>query len=477
MNSQSSQSSKAHPLQGVGLRIPLLAGIILACAICACSIYANLSFTVTNKANYRWFPPFKPYVNVNSNTSLGTEYYNIARSLTAGTGFAHPFQQTSNGPTAWMPPLLCLLEAGLLWVCDGDKEAVMVVVIFLQVLVLIGTGLLIMALVGQTASRLGAAVAGAVYFLALLSEFKLCFQNTHDSFLVLLALDLLVAGFAWGRPFSHWGRAAGWGVVGGFCALVNPIAGFAWGGISLLVGCWQRAWVPVGLAMLLAGITLLPWTVRNYLAFGRFIPVKSNMGYELYQSQCLQADGLIQRSTFGQHPGGPGTREGREYRTLGEIAYLDKKSQQFWQAVWADPLDFMDRVADRFLGTTLWYVPFDRANEARNRPVVYWISRVIFPLPCLAMLFLVFSAAWKPLNGGQWAVIGVYWLYLLPYIAASYYERYGMPLLGIKVLLVLWAGDRLLAWLFRDKGKTATLGRNRKPTRSTSLRQAVPVPG
>jgi hypothetical protein len=207
--------------------------------------------------------------------------------------------------------------------------------------------------------------------------------------------------------------------------------------------------------MLLAGITVMPWTVRNYLVFGRLIPVKSNLAYELYQSQCLQSDGLIQRSTFSRHPGNPGYKEGREYRALGEIAYLDKKSQQFWQAVSADPLDFLDRVADRFLGTTLWYVPFDRANEPKGRPVVYSISRVIFPLPCLAVLFLGFTAAWKPLSGLQWAVIGVYWIYLLPYIVASYYERYGMPLLGVKVLLVLWAADRLLAWFLPGRGKAA----------------------
>jgi hypothetical protein len=40
-------------------------------------------------------------------------------------------------------------------------------------------------------------------------------------------------------------------------------------------------------------------------------------------------------------------------------------------------------------------------------------------------------------------VIGVYLLYLLPYIAVSYYERYAVPLLGAKVLLVTWAADRL----------------------------------
>jgi hypothetical protein len=43
-------------------------------------------------------------------------------------------------------------------------------------------------------------------------------------------------------------------------------------------------------------------------------------------------------------------------------------------------------------------------------------------------------------------VIGVYLLYLLPYVGISYYERYAVPLVGVKVLLVVWAVDRCLAF-------------------------------
>jgi len=41
-------------------------------------------------------------------------------------------------------------------------------------------------------------------------------------------------------------------------------------------------------------------------------------------------------------------------------------------------------------------------------------------------------------------ILATYALYLLPYIGVSYYERYAMPLLAVKVLLVIWAADRLL---------------------------------
>jgi hypothetical protein len=60
--------------------------------------------------------------------------------------------------------------------------------------------------------------------------------------------------------------------------------------------------------------------------------------------------------------------------------------------------------------------------------------------------------------------MGMYVLYLMPYVAVSYYERYAAPLLGIKILLILWAGDRLLClwpwwpWRAQEEAITAVEG-------------------
>jgi hypothetical protein len=70
----------------------------------------------------------------------------------------------------------------------------------------------------------------------------------------------------------------------------------------------------------------------------------------------------------------------------------------------------------------------------------------------LGVLVLAFSAVWQHLHRAQWTVVGVYLLYLLPYVGVSYYDRYALPLLGVKVLLVIWAADRLLS--LRGGGKT-----------------------
>jgi prepilin-type N-terminal cleavage/methylation domain-containing protein len=454
------------PVATVVRRGWLLPGVVLAAAVMACSAYANLAFAVKKPADYRYFPPFERGNNANDNRHLGAEYFCIAQSLVAGEGFASPFKEKT-GPTAWMPPVLAVIEAGLLWLCDGNKDAVTAIVVFLQVYVLIGTGLLVLALVRRTAWRLGAWVAAAVFFVALVCNFHQCFQVTHDCWLVLLALDLVVAGLCWWAPLRRWPAAAGWGLFGGLCAMINPVVALTWGVWSLLIAFRDRAWPRLGLAVIMAGLALAPWTVRNYLVFGRLIPVKSNAAYELYQSQCLQPDGLIQSKTFATHPYAAAGRERQEYKAVGEMAFLDHKREQFWQAVRADPEDFLDRVASRFLGTTLWYEPYDRPKEAKH-PWKLLFRRVTYPLPFLAVLVLIFTGIWRPLRWEQWAVVGVYLLYLLPYVGISYYERYAVPLLGVKALLVVWAGDRLLSFLLERRTNAGRPGRaspvSQKPT-------------
>src|SRR5437762_4385600 len=142
--------------------IPWRAAALVIVAVIACSGYANLSFAVTNPDDYRYFPPFKPNVDLNRNWELGGEYYQIAKALAAGEGFSSPFKEPT-GPTAWMPPLLPALLAGLLWACDGNRDAVMAVVVFLQVAVLIGTGFLVLALARRTTTRLGPWTAASIY--------------------------------------------------------------------------------------------------------------------------------------------------------------------------------------------------------------------------------------------------------------------------------------------------------------------------
>jgi hypothetical protein len=282
-------------------------------------------------------------------------------------------------------------------------------------------------------------VALAVYLGVLVWNFQPCFQRTQDSCFVLLGLDLILVGLCWYRPLRDWKWAGLWGLLGGFCALISPVVGFIWGVLSFASSVRERSLSRFGLAVVFCGLALAPWTIRNFLVFGRLVPMKSNLAFELYQSQCLTSGGLL--TNFQQHPGGELNAEGREFSRLGEVAYMDRKWEQFWQSVAADPLDFGDRLSSRFLAATLWYTP----SGGPWRPWALWLKRVTHPLPFLSLCVLLFTSVGKPLHRAQWIVMGIYVVYLVPYIAVSYYERYAQPLWGIKPLLVIWAADRILS--------------------------------
>ncbi len=346
-----------------------------------------------------------------------------------------------------------MILASLLWVTDGNECAVIAIIILLQLCVLCGTSFLVLALVRQTTRQLWPSVAAGIFLVHIGCEFFLWFQFTHDSWLTLLALDVLIAGLCWGKPLDRWQSALRWGLFGGLCALINPIVAMTWGILTAVIGVRQHdSGKRLGLALVLAFLILMPWMVRNYLHFGRWIPVKSNLACELYQSQCIGPDGLVEHpSTFASHPYTAPGPERTEFNGVGEMAYLDRKANQFWQAVRADPLEFGARIANRLLAATLWYVPFDPQEESEI-PGWTLLRRLVHPWPFLALLFLLGTARRQPLHPAQWTAIGLYCLYLLPYVVISYYDRYAMVLVGAKVLLVVWGVDRLLVyWAVANK--------------------------
>jgi hypothetical protein len=186
--------------------------------------------------------------------------------------------------------------------------------------------------------------------------------------------------------------------------------------------------------------------------FGRVIPIKSNLGYELYQSQVLERDGTLHQKTFGTHPYAARSAARREYKELGEIEFVDRKRELFWNAVANDPLDFCDRLGARFEAMFLWYETFDFGYDA-GRPLTVWLSLLTHPLAFAALVFLVLCAIARPLPASVRIVIGMFMMYALPYVVISYYERYALPLIGLKTLLIAFAADRLAALVRRRQSR------------------------
>ena len=89
-------------------------------------------------------------------------------------------------------------------------------------------------------------------------------------------------------------------------------------------------------------------------------------------------------------------------------------------------------------GSVVVYQPSEW--EKQQWPWILWLKYTAFAVPYVCLL-TVMSLGKAPLEKELVAAMWIYGAYLLPYILISYYDRYAMPLLGIKMLLVVYGFD------------------------------------
>jgi hypothetical protein len=75
------------------------------------------------------------------------------------------------------------------------------------------------------------------------------------------------------------------------------------------------------LAVGVAALCCVPWTIRNYVAFHRLIPLRSNFPFELW----LGNNDIFDENARGGRRSITRTEEARRYAQLGETAYMAEK--------------------------------------------------------------------------------------------------------------------------------------------------------
>ncbi len=399
---------------GEGVIYPLL----VVATVVGASIYANL---------------FPAAGSSDMTLHLGGEYRCIAEALANGRGFSDPFGFPT-GSTAWMPPVLPLLLAGLMKFL-GSFEAVGAVVLTLQNLVLIYAGLLVIRTAsGPVNPKAFRAVAFAAYAVAIGSQFYYLFQFTHDHWIVLFWVCVFfdLADRFYARKAGAV-AVGGWGVAGGLAVLTAPVLGPVWAALTLTLAVAINRIRPFAFSTFVAVMVVAPWMVRNALVFHRFIPVKSNLAFELYQSQCLEPDGVLRQNTAFIHPYLSAGDERKLYVQEGEMSYLEQKRTMFLESVRAEPLSFVERVGRRFAAATVAYVPYDASEGADSK-----LARTLLhPLPFVGLVLTLANRGWRSDRRKTIAIV-IYVTYITPYIIISYYIRYTMPLLLIKAMFCLW---------------------------------------
>jgi hypothetical protein len=436
--------ARVRPRPSTGQHLRRLT-ILLAVAVFATSLYANGPHALGLARLYKYVPPFDGR-DLSLLDHLGGEHLSIAEALAAGRGFADPFHDRT-GPTAWMGPVLPTLQAVL--IALGGINLAVVTVTFLQNLTLIFTGWLVLRAAARCQWPRAPVVAWALYFATTWSYFSGCYQFTHDAWLIMLLLGVLVyvAEELCARSIG-WPAAFGWGLLGGVVALASPGLGLAWFALSGLLGFSSRQVRPVLVSVSVAAAVVTPWIVRNALVFGRFIPVKSNLPFEVYQSNVLEPSGVLHDETGLTHPFRVAGTERARYAKLGEMAYLDEYRTKTLEQLRRNPAGYLMRVKNRLLAATLVYYS-GTVGEGNRRALV---RSLLHPLPFLGLAAMVLSGLWLRDPLARIAVV-VFLTYLTPYVLVAYYRRYAIPLIGLQVMFEIWGLDAIRAIVIRQRGR------------------------
>ena len=257
----------------------------------------------------------------------------IARSVATGSGFSNPFGKET-GPTAWLTPVYPVIVAGTFKLFGVFTVRSFLFLVFLNILFSTAACIPIFC-VGNKVAGIGVA-SGAAWLWALFpNAIMIPFEWIWDTSLAaLLAATLLWATLELGESqrLRDW---CGYGLLWGFTLMTNPSLGSL---LPFLLGWavyrsgWNsdsrpkgRSWItPPTLALGLAILCCFPWTVRNYIVFHRFVPLRSNFPLELYIGNNENYD--------DKHPryAGPITkdRETLRYFRMGETPFMDEEMRK-----------------------------------------------------------------------------------------------------------------------------------------------------
>jgi Dolichyl-phosphate-mannose-protein mannosyltransferase len=325
------------------------------------------------------------------------ETWNVAWSMAQGNGFSSPLAGMQ-GPTAWVAPAYSWLIAMGLKLSHNDSYAVMVFCLSLNSLMSALTCWPIYGIGKKIGSHeIGLASAWTWVFLPTAVMFPLewlwdpSFSAFFLAVLIYWTLDLPEA-----QSVLPW---AAYGTLWGVTLLMNPALGalFPFLLFWLAQHRWRvhLPWVRQGAAAILLFVLILtPWTVRNYLAFGKLVPIKDNFGLELWTGNNPD----VKRSTtLDHHPVG-NHLEMQKLLLLGEARYMEVKQREAVEFIETHPRFFLKSVLDRFVDTWtgMGDVPLDRWVGALRIGTAYiWFTSAL-SLLSFAGLFLAWrSFGWE----------------------------------------------------------------------------------
>jgi len=372
------------------------------------------------------------------------------------------------GKSAHVAPLYPFLLAGLYKIFGWNTVAGRMAQEALAVLATT-IGIALLPAVAR-AARLSAAAGWAAAFAMAVLPLNLWVETSGSWEQPLAAVALLGMLLAFGRLSDDGWRNArrllACGALLGVVALLSP-ALLPAGALMIAAefprqrGSRKRILAGALVMGVVAGVVISPWVIRNYLALGAFIPLRSNFGLELAFGNNPLSDG----KTFPWGWGSPERRaaddahpfrnvaEWTRLESMGEAAYMRDKQREALRWMAANPGKALQLTLTRFRlywfpSADMW-PPESSANRLKSTLNSFFGAAALLGLARLAVAG--HPRAWLLAA----AAIGPSLIYMVTHVDTRYrYPTFGLcVLLSFDLLVAIWGG------VVRRFGRTAASGR------------------
>ena len=290
----------------------------------ATSLWLIVALALVCRAGYAYQQVREIPAQVLATVPFAQETGNIAMSLATGKGFSSPTRRDT-GPTAWLPPVYPALVAGIFRVFGIFTLHAFYAAVALNIFCSTATCVPIYfagrRIVGTGVASL-AAWLWAFFPNAVVMPFQWIWETSLSA---LLAATILwgTLALAESRRMRDW---CAYGFLWGFSLLTNPALAaalpFLLGWLAYrqrpeVRGRFARPAIALGVAILCC----VPWTIRNYAEFHRLIALRSNFPFELW---------IGNNEVFDDRSPDINARvtryeQERRYGQLGETAFMQEK--------------------------------------------------------------------------------------------------------------------------------------------------------
>lgn len=264
------------------------------------------------------------------------EFARIAWAVVSGHGYSSPWPNTPLLPTAVEPPVYTYLLASIFRLAGAFSLASLKIGVVLNAVLAAATAVLILR-IGKRDFGAPVGVLAAWLWSCWTYEAAVSLRLWEGSLsALLLAVGLfLLPRLADSPRASLWGW---FGALAGVAALTNTslLSVFPLFWLWLWMACRRRQ-RPCGKLLLISVaacvLTVLPWTIRNYVTFQRLMPIRDNFGLELWLGNHESVGRLYDNDFPILNP--------TEYNRLGEIPFMQAKRQIALQFIRQHPAEFL----------------------------------------------------------------------------------------------------------------------------------------